>query len=139
MKAKVLTVVMVMATSFPALAINAHYRNQLIKSGCTEVSLSQYGCDLNKTPEQNKIAILKGKGFSHSESAKIKQQQTEINVNATETFLGKSSALVMDALQADGWKSEAGNEGYKRWHKGEKKIMLDISEGNVIGVTPGKN
>lgn len=36
----------------PAHAINAHYRAQLERSGCTEMSTLQ-GCDVNKTKEEN--------------------------------------------------------------------------------------
>ena len=36
----------------PAHAINAKYRDQLIRSGCTEVSITQ-GCDIHKTKAQN--------------------------------------------------------------------------------------
>ena len=36
----------------PAYAINAKYRQQLERSGCTQVSEAQ-GCDITKTKEQN--------------------------------------------------------------------------------------
>lgn len=41
-----------------AHAINAHYRDQLIRSGCTQVTEAQ-GCDIHKTKAQNEAA-----GFS---------------------------------------------------------------------------
>lgn len=41
-----------------AHAINAHYRDQLIRSGCTQVTEVQ-GCDIHKTKAQNEAA-----GFS---------------------------------------------------------------------------
>lgn len=38
-----------------AHAINARYRDQLIRSGCTQVSVSE-GCDIHKTKAQNEAA-----------------------------------------------------------------------------------
>ncbi|AUJ80910.1 hypothetical protein [Enterobacter cancerogenus] len=37
----------------PAYAINAHYRAQLERSGCTEISASDGSCDINKSKAEN--------------------------------------------------------------------------------------
>ena len=47
-----IAVVAVLLTNTPAHAISAKYRQQLERSGCTEVSEMQ-GCDIKKTKAQN--------------------------------------------------------------------------------------
>ncbi|HCD4761694.1 TPA: hypothetical protein NBR58_004317 [Enterobacter hormaechei] len=37
----------------PAHAINAHYRAQLVRSGCTQISAGDGSCDINKTKAEN--------------------------------------------------------------------------------------
>lgn len=37
----------------PALAINAHYRAQLERSGCTQMSAGNGSCDISKTKAEN--------------------------------------------------------------------------------------
>lgn len=37
----------------PAYAINAHYRAQLERSGCTQISDGDGSCDINKTKAEN--------------------------------------------------------------------------------------
>ena len=47
-----IAIVAVLLTNTPAHAISAKYRQQLERSGCTEVSEMQ-GCDIKKTKAQN--------------------------------------------------------------------------------------
>ena len=37
----------------PAHAINAHYRAQLVRSGCTQISAGDGSCDISKTKAEN--------------------------------------------------------------------------------------
>ncbi|HEG2205572.1 TPA: hypothetical protein SCS57_002057 [Enterobacter cloacae] len=53
MKFKIALVTLLCSVAItPAHAISAHYRAQLERSGCTEMSTLQ-GCDVNKTKEEN--------------------------------------------------------------------------------------
>lgn len=63
MKKTIIALTLAIVAAAPAHAINAHYRDQLIRSGCTQVSVSE-GCDIHKTKEQNARAAQKGQDFS---------------------------------------------------------------------------
>jgi hypothetical protein len=51
-KTLIIAIGMALLESNPAHAINANYRQQLERSGCTQVSETQ-GCDITKTKEEN--------------------------------------------------------------------------------------
>lgn len=57
----ILTLTIVAAS--PAHAISAKYREQLERSGCTQMNAGS-GCDINKTKEQNIAALKKAQDFS---------------------------------------------------------------------------
>lgn len=44
---------MLTVATTPAHAINAHYRAQLERSGCTEMNANDGSCDIHKTKAQN--------------------------------------------------------------------------------------
>lgn len=55
MQKMMVAVILAIVVAAPAHAINAKYREQLERSGCTQVSESQ-GCDIHKTKAQNRAA-----------------------------------------------------------------------------------
>ncbi len=52
-----IAIVMILSAHTSAYAINAQYRQQLERSGCTQASEAQ-GCDITKTKEENAKAVF---------------------------------------------------------------------------------
>ena len=67
-KQLVIVVTATLVAQTPAHAINAKYRQQLERSGCTQVSEAQ-GCDITKTKEENAKAGFGTKAPAASSSA----------------------------------------------------------------------
>ncbi|MCZ7838777.1 hypothetical protein MXF13_12600 [Leclercia adecarboxylata] len=57
------TLVLAVIAAAPVHAINAKYREQLERSGCTQMNAGST-CDINKTPAQNAAAEKKSKDFT---------------------------------------------------------------------------
>ncbi|EIV0760928.1 hypothetical protein L6N65_001958 [Escherichia coli] len=57
------TLALTIVVASPAHAISAKYREQLERSGCTQMNAGS-GCDINKTKEQNAAALKKAQDFS---------------------------------------------------------------------------
>jgi hypothetical protein len=53
MKKLMMIVISAAVAVAPAYAINAHYRAQLERSGCTQISDGDGSCDINKTKAEN--------------------------------------------------------------------------------------
>ncbi|HHZ8494054.1 TPA: hypothetical protein ACWMK0_001497 [Enterobacter mori] len=53
MKKLMMIVISATMAAAPAYAINAHYRAQLERSGCTQISDGDGSCDINKTKAEN--------------------------------------------------------------------------------------
>lgn len=53
MKKLMMIVISATVAAAPAYAINAHYRAQLERSGCTQISDGDGSCDINKTKAEN--------------------------------------------------------------------------------------
>lgn len=53
MKKLMMIVISAAVAAAPAYAINAHYRAQLERSGCTQISDGDGSCDINKTKAEN--------------------------------------------------------------------------------------
>lgn len=89
----------------PAHAINAHYRDQLIRSGCTEMNAG-HGCDINKTKAQNaahapKVSITAYQGTWSMFTAKGQQlPDLVLGVNGV-TYGGDKQAYAVAPAIAD--------------------------------------
>ena len=53
MKKLMMIVISATMAAAPAYAINAHYRAQLERSGCTQITDGEGSCDINKTKAEN--------------------------------------------------------------------------------------
>lgn len=53
MKKLIMIVISATMAAAPAYAINAHYRAQLERSGCTQITDGDGSCDINKTKAEN--------------------------------------------------------------------------------------
>lgn len=109
---KLLLAVLVIA-SLPAHAINAHYREQLERSGCTQVT-DGHGCDIHKTKAQNKKAIT--------------SQQDRIAFEADAySVVDKPISEAAETLLSKGWKP---NNGV--WKKQGYTLKLKLKGESVI-------
>ena len=72
-KKSIIAIFALLAATAPAHAINAKYRQQLIDSGCTQMSELQ-GCDINKTKAENAAA-----GFVTTDSTKNTNAEQQTN------------------------------------------------------------
>lgn len=100
--------IMLIVAPTPALAINHHYRDQLIRSGCTEINAG-HGCDINKTKAQNQKL-----------STKYTSTDADIVINADIDHAA-------DYLLSKGWKPNNGD-----WHKDGKILRLVVENGKVV-------
>jgi hypothetical protein len=69
-KKLIITTVIALLAHNSAHAINAKYRKQLERSGCTQVTESQ-GCDITKTKNENAKAGFVGVGASQGKSVNL--------------------------------------------------------------------
>lgn len=109
---KLLLAVLVIA-SLPAHAINAHYREQLERSGCTQVT-DGHGCDIHKTKEQNKKAIS-------SQEARLALEAEAYRV------VDKPISDGAEYLLSKDWKPDNGV-----WKKQGYTLTLKMKDNNVI-------
>ncbi|MBZ0057522.1 MULTISPECIES: hypothetical protein [unclassified Leclercia] len=63
MKNMIITLILATIAATPVQAMNAQYRQQLKRSGCTEMNAGNT-CNLNKTPAQNAAAEKRSKVFT---------------------------------------------------------------------------
>lgn len=97
----------------PAHAISAHYRAQLERSGCTQVT-DGHGCDIHKTKEQNKKAIS-------SQEARLTLEAEAYRV------VDKPISDGAEYLLSKDWKPDNGV-----WKKQGYTLTLKIKDNNVI-------
>ena len=97
----------------PAHAISAHYRAQLERSGCTQVT-DGHGCDIHKTKEQNKNAIS-------SQEARLALEAEAYRV------VDKPISDGAEYLLSKDWKPDNGV-----WKKQGYTLTLKIKDNNVI-------
>lgn len=108
---KVVLAVLVVA-SFNASAINSHYRDQLIKSGCDQLTVTQ-GCDIHKTKAENQKNFHPAKDPEHAQEAAFIES----------VVLGNTIDAAAEALLQAGWKP---NNGI--WTKSRFKLHLTVNE-----------
>jgi len=75
MKSKIALVFLLCSVATaPAYAINAHYRDRLVRSGCTEISAGDGSCDINKTKAQN--------AGQHDKAAQVRDPMREASFSS---------------------------------------------------------
>ncbi|WP_336219329.1 hypothetical protein [Citrobacter amalonaticus] len=102
-----------------AHAINAHYRDQLIRSGCTQVTEANGTCDIHKTKAQNEAR------FATDPAVK---ERREIQAFINDSLLGSSIQDANSALENYGFHPvDAGIFG-----KGAYRIHLGYAHDQVV-------
>lgn len=101
-----------LATS-PAHAISAKYRQQLERSGCTEMSDADGSCDIHKTKAQNTKASSGSKGLAAE----------------ADHVMNKPISDSAEYLLSKGWKP---NNGV--WKKQGSTLMLTVENDTVVNV-----
>lgn len=103
--------------SLPAHAINDKYRQQLERSGCTQVTEAT-GCDINKTKAENMR--------SADES-----ERTDLANFLRDSVVGQKTDSAYEALTGYGYE----NTGPGIWKKGKFTVALDIQNDTIKHVT----
>lgn len=118
-----ITLAVITAASIaPANAINAHYRDQLIRSGCTQVNAGTT-CDIHKTKAQNAAAAKPKANDGHA--ARLSAMG--------EDLLGENASTAAAALKAAGfqqtdpgiWYNSATNDVVKTITK--KGVIISVT------------
>lgn len=113
-------------SSAPAYAINAEYRAQLEKSGCTEVSTT-HGCDIHKTKVQNaRHGSFQGQKKLPVPGASARTKYGEITAEG-ETILAMKSIAAEAYLIERGWRQQADGDWAKAGH-----LMRIVEEKGVV-------
>lgn len=118
MKTKIQFVItaIILAFSFQVQAINATYRDQLIKSGCTQVTEANGTCDIHKTRAQNEDRFA---------TDPVIKERREVAAFIEDSVLGASVQQGTRALLDNGYK----NIGVDKWKKGKTVIILSRANG----------
>lgn len=120
----------------PAHAINAHYRDQLIRSGCNEMNAGTT-CDINKSREWNERhgnadAPRHGHGhdryYNDDERTQRQRDRKELNAFLEDSVLGEDVEDARNALFGYGVK----RLGPDHWTKNGFDIRLETRNGRVI-------
>ncbi len=108
--------------SAPAHAINAKYREQLIRSGCTQMT-EGVTCDINKTKAQN--AANAGKPLAKTVPKPATTANTKYGqiVGEAETILGMKTIAAEQYLVEKGWRQQSNGDWGKAGH------LLRVMEG----------
>lgn len=104
--------------AMPAQAINAKYREQLERSGCTEMTAG-VSCDINKTKAQNAKQAPKA---AAKPKLTASQQYGQI-VGEAETILGMKGIAAEEYLVEKGWRQQSNGDWKKAGH--ELRIIED--------------
>lgn len=104
----------------PAHAISEKYRQQLERSGCTQVTDGN-GCDITKTKDQNMKAISDA-------------ENKELTEFLHDSVVGQKTDDAYQALEGYGF--EGTEPGV--WKKGKKTIILDIRNDAIKNATVKK-
>lgn len=112
MKTKLTLIALVCSFAvMPAHAINAHYRAQLERSGCTQVSDSDGTCDIHKTKAQNAKATSGSNTFTAD----------------ADHVLNQPISTSAEYLLAKGWKPNNG-----LWKKQGYVLSLKVEADTVV-------
>lgn len=122
---KLLISAVVLATlaALPAHAISQKYREQLERSGCTQVTDGN-GCDITKSKEWNR----KHAPVQAATSAPTAKQQYSQIVGEAETLPGMKGARAESYLTGHGWRQAANGD----WSKAGHTLRLVEEDGIVL-------
>lgn len=106
--------------SSPALAINAQYRAQLERSGCTEMNAGTT-CDIHKTVEQNERNARRHGGNNSPDV---------IRAHLNQMVVGSFRGEAVDVMESDGW-TRISQDGTK-YRKGEYYATLVWGQDDAV-------
>ena len=109
--------------AMPAQAINAKYREQLERSGCTEMTAG-VSCDINKTKAQNAKQAPKA---ATKPKLTASQQYGQI-VGEAETILGMKGIAAEEFLVEKGWRQQSNGD----WKKAGHDLRIIQEKGVVL-------
>ncbi len=109
--------------AMPAQAINAKYREQLERSGCTEMTAG-VSCDINKTKAQNAKQTPKA---AAKPKLTASQQYGQI-VGEAETILGMKGIAAEEFLVEKGWRQQSNGD----WKKAGHDLRIIQEKGVVL-------
>lgn len=109
--------------AMPAQAINAKYREQLERSGCTEMTAG-VSCDINKTKAQNAKQAPKA---AAKPKLTASQQYGQI-VGEAETILGMKGIAAEEFLVEKGWRQQSNGD----WKKAGHDLRIIQEKGVVL-------
>lgn len=109
--------------AMPAQAINAKYREQLERSGCTEMTAG-VSCDINKTKAQNAKQTPKA---AAKPKLTASQQYGQI-VGEAETILGMKGIAAEEYLVEKGWRQQSNGD----WKKAGHDLRIIQEKGVVL-------
>lgn len=121
---KIMMSVLTLATiaAAPAQAINAKYREQLIRSGCTEMNAG-ISCDIHKTKAQNARPSSK----TATKPTQTTSQHYEQIVREVETIMGMKHIEAEAYLVEKGWRQRPNGDWKKAGHE-----MRTVEEKGVV-------
>lgn len=113
-------------SSAPAHAINAKYREQLIRSGCTQMT-EGVTCDITKTKAQN--AANAGKPLAKTASKPATAANTKYGqiVGEAENILGLKTNAAKEYLVERGWRQQSNGDWGKSGH-----LLRVVEENSVV-------
>lgn len=119
-KTALAVITLALVATAPAHAINAKYRAQLERSGCTEMNAGTT-CDIHKTKAQNAAVIQKENDTKATEHA-------EVMAFIEDSILGEKVDDAKAALSGYGFKETDPNLWYKDGHT----ITLTTKKGVAV-------
>lgn len=102
--------------SAPAHAINAKYREQLIRSGCTQMT-EGVTCDINKTKAQNAANAGKPLAKTTPKPATTANAKYGQIVGEAENILGLKTIAAEEYLVERGWRQQSNGDWGKAGHQ----------------------
>ncbi len=112
--------------SAPAHAINAKYREQLIRSGCTQMT-EGVTCDINKTKAQNAANAGKPLAKTTPKPATAANKKYGQIVGEAETILGMKGIAAEEFLVEKGWRQQSNGDWGKAGH-----LLRIVEEKGVV-------
>lgn len=109
MKSKVFAFAMLAFVAMPSHAINAKYRQQLEKSGCTQVTEADGTCDIHLSKKEN-------------------AERSQITSFVRDSVINQPTDAAYEALSGYGFT----NPAPLKWVKGKYTINLTINQKDVV-------
>lgn len=126
-----LTLIAVLFTvaATPAHAINAHYRAQLTRSGCTEINANDGTCDIHKSKAQN---------AAQPSSAAIHDPMREASFSSDALNATISNGFFSATVNGKKATVKRVNANFYEIHGGGFVISLSLDENGITGASWNK-